>query len=207
MQVSLGTKSLAGSRVNVVGPPLTVAVWVPLDPQEMEYQLPVTSTASLNVMLTFASTATLACPPVGLVVVTSGGWSPRVIWCAPSPSTVSVANPFHSVAGSKASAPFGSPAWIVDLRRRVLSAVLVSPVPHSVPGSRPICPITSSTVVPLRRTTASSPLNQPAPFVWSAWARIAAFAELCATTNTSSLATVPVRLMVSPAVVLPLKNI
>ena len=47
------------------------------------------------------------------------------------------------------------------LRRSVLSAVLVSPVPHSVPGSTPIWPITSRIVVPLRRTTASSPLNQP----------------------------------------------
>ena len=66
-----------------------------------------------------------------------------------------------------------SPASTLALRRSVLSAVLVSPVPHSVPGSTPICPITSRIVVPLRRTTASSPLNQPEPFVWSACARIA----------------------------------
>ena len=32
------------------------------------------------------------------------------------------------------------------------------------------------TVVPLSSTTASSPLYQPEPFVWSAWARMVAFA-------------------------------
>jgi hypothetical protein len=47
----------------------------------------------------------------------------------------------------------------------VLSAVLVSPEPHSVPGSTPATPIASTIVLPFRRTTASSPLNQPAPFV------------------------------------------
>ena len=51
--------------------------------------------------------------------------------------------------------------------------VLVSPLPHSVPGSRPTCPIESTTVVPLRSTIASSPLNSEPPYVWSAWARIA----------------------------------
>ena len=118
-----------------------------------------------------------------------------------------VGNPSHSTEGSNASAPFGSPSVIVALRRSVLSAVLVSPDPHSVPGSKPIWPITSSTVVPLRRTTASSPLNQPAPFVWSATARIEGSAADCARTYTSPSATVPVRLIVSPAVALPLKNI
>ena len=115
--------------------------------------------------------------------VTTTGALPPVTVCAPSPSNVSVANPSHSMDGSNASEPFGSPATIVGLRRSVLSAVLVRPVPHSVPGSKPIWPITSSTVVPLRSTTASSPLNQPEPFVWSATARIDAFALACATTN------------------------
>ena len=125
----------------------------------------------------------------------------------PSPANVFVANPSHSTDGSKTSEPFESPAVIAALRRSVLSAVLASPDPHSVPGSKPIWPITSSTVVPLRSTTASSPLNQPAPFVWSATARIDAFALACATTKTSSSATVPVRLIVRPAVAEPLKNI
>ena len=120
---------------------------------------------------------------------------------------MSVAKPSHSTAGSKASEPFASPASTLALRRSVLSAVLVSPVPHSVPGSTPIWPITSRIVVPLRRTTASSPLNQPAPFVWSACARIARCALDCATTYTSPAATVPVRLIVSPAVAEPLKYI
>ena len=61
--------------------------------------------------------------------------------------------------------------------------------------------------MPLRRTTASSPLNQPEPFVWSACARIASLALACATTYTSPVATVPVRLIVSPAVAEPLKYI
>ena len=63
------------------------------------------------------------------------------------------------------------------------------------------------TVVPFRSTTASSPLYQLELFVWSAWARIVAFAEAWATTYTSPAATVPVRVMVRPAAALPLKNI
>ena len=161
----------------------------------------VTATGSLNVTTMLAPRATSTAPFAGVVLATDGASSPGVVVaCDPSPSNVSVAKPSHSVAGSKASEPFVSPASTLALRRRVLSAVLVSPVPHSVPGSTPICPITSRIVVPLRRTTASSPLNQPAPFVWSACARIAALALDCASTNTSPAATVPVRLIVSPAV-------
>ena len=62
-------------------------------------------------------------------------------------------------------------------------------------------------VPPLRRTTASSPLNQPDPFVWSAWAKMVVSADEWATTHTSPSATVPVRVMVSPAEALPLKYI
>ena len=62
------------------------------------------------------------------------------------------------------------------------------------------------TVVPFRSTMASSPLNQLELFVWSAWARIAAFAEPWATTYTSPAATVPVSVIVRPAEVAPLKN-
>ena len=73
--------------------------------------------------------------------------------------------------------------------------VLVRPLPHSEPGSNPTWPIESMMAVPLRRTKASSPLNQPAPFVWSAWARIVAPAEDWATTWTSPSATEAVRAM------------
>ncbi len=97
----------------------------------------------------------------------------------------------------------------VSLRRSVLSWVEVRPEPHSLGliGRKPIWPMTSIRDVPLRRATASSPLNQKAALVWSAWARMAALAEACARTKTSPAATVPVRLMVRPAVALPLKNI
>ena len=70
-------------------------------------------------------------------------------------------------------------------------------MPHCVPGSNPIWPITSRTVVPLRSMIASSPLNQPAPLVWSAWARIAALAPEFARTKTSPEATVPLSVIVS----------
>ncbi len=80
----------------------------------------------------------------------TAGWSPPVVVCAPSPSKVSVAKPSHSTAGSKASPPLVSPASTLGLRRSVLSIVLVSPVPHSVPGSTPIWPI-ESTMVRYRR--------------------------------------------------------
>jgi len=128
------------------------------------------------------------------------------VW-APRPSNVSVAKPSHSTDGSKASVPSASPAQTVDFRCSVLSAVDVRSDPHWEPGSNPIWPMTSRTVVPFRSTTASSPLKNPAPLVWSACARIAALAEDWASTNTSPLATVPVRLIVSPAEPEPLKNI
>ena len=85
--------------------------------------------------------------------------------------------------GRTRSVPTGSPWQTVALRRNVLSAVLVRPAPHSVPGSKPsLADHVEHDVVPLRRTTASSPLNQPEPFVWSACARIAAFAAAWART-------------------------
>jgi hypothetical protein len=58
---------------------------------------------------------------------------------------------------------------------------------------------------PLRSTTASSPLYQPEPLVWSAWPRMAATELDWATTKTSPAATVPVRVIVRPTVALPLK--
>jgi hypothetical protein len=56
-------------------PPETDAACEPLVPQLIEYQLPVTVTASLNVRLTFASTATFVAPSAGELPVTLGGSS------------------------------------------------------------------------------------------------------------------------------------
>ncbi len=139
--------------------------------------------------------------------VTTTGALPPATLCAPRPPNVSWAKPSHSSAGSNVSAPFGSPAWTVSLRRSVLSAVLVSPLPHSVPGSTPIWPTTSRTVEPLRSTIASSPLNHDVPEVWSATPRISGPALVGASTNASWLTSVPVRLIVSAAAVEPLKYI
>lgn len=110
MHVSFAEKSLAGSSVYVVALPPAVAEWLPLEPHEIENQAPVTSTGSLNVTLMFAPTGTFASPLPGDVETTWGGWSPGLLSWAPSPSKVSVANPFHSSAGLKASLPLGSPA-------------------------------------------------------------------------------------------------
>src|ERR687885_1532771 len=76
VQVSEPTKSVSGSSVNVVGPPVAVAVWPPLDVQEIENQLPVTFTGSLNVIVMLLFRATLPAPSVGLVLETVGAWSP-----------------------------------------------------------------------------------------------------------------------------------
>src|SRR5688572_4866844 len=112
------------------------------------------------------------------------GQDAAAVW-HPSCANVSLANPSHSTDGSNAFEPSTSPDVTLSFRLSVLSAVEVNPVPHSVPGSNPIWPITSITVEPFLRTTASSPLNQPEEFVWSACARIIALALACATTNTS----------------------
>jgi hypothetical protein len=164
-QDSAGAKSASGSIVKVVGPPLAVAVWSPLSAHEIENQAPATETGSLNVTERSEPTATPVAPAAGEVASTCGAASPTTVECAPRPVKSSVANPSHSTAGSKASLGFVSPVSIAPLRRRVLSAVLVSPVPHSVPGSKPSWPITSMSVAPFRSTTTSSPLNHPEPFV------------------------------------------
>ena len=177
VHVSSCTKSVSGFSVNVAGPPLAAAAWAPLVVHEIENHDPLTVTGSLKVTVTSASTATPVAPAVGVVDETCGAASVETKW-APRPVKSSVAKPSHWTAGSKTSFGSGSPASMAALRRSVLSAVLVRPVPHSVPGSKPRCPIESMTVAPLRSTTASSPLNQPAPFVWSAWARITGLAAL-----------------------------
>ena len=56
---------------------------------------------------------------------------------------MSTGKPSHSTDGSKGSVPSASPAVTAGLRRSVLSRVLASPVPHSTPGSKPICPMMS----------------------------------------------------------------
>lgn len=126
-----------------------------------------------------ALTVRVAAVPAG---VANAAHVSTAVRCPPSPSKVSIANPSHSAAGSKASVGLVSPASMVGFRRSVLSAVLVNPVPHSVPGSTPCWPIESITAPALRSRIASSPLNQPEPLVWSAWARIAGPAPYWATT-------------------------
>src|ERR687884_2332244 len=76
VQVSEPTKSLSGSSVNVVGPPLTAAVWPSLELHEIENQLPVTFTGSLKVIVTLLDRATSPAPLDGLVLETVGAASP-----------------------------------------------------------------------------------------------------------------------------------
>src|SRR5687768_7698041 len=72
-------------------------------------------------------------PPVGFVEGTTHG-SPLTAW-APRPSNVPLAKPSHSIAGSKTFEPSASPPETHAFRRRVLSSVLASPLPHSVTGT------------------------------------------------------------------------
>src|SRR5918912_4090017 len=76
VHVSEPVKSLSGSSVNVVGPPLAAAVWPPLELHEIENQLPVTFTGSLNVIVTLLFSATSPAPFAGVVLDTAGDWSP-----------------------------------------------------------------------------------------------------------------------------------
>src|SRR5688572_15370432 len=117
-QLSTEAKSLAGSRVNVIGPPETVAVLVPLS-QTMLNQLPVTFTGSLNVTLMLLFGATPAEPDAGAVLDTAGALSGGSPGWAPSARNVSVANPSHSVPGVKTSEPSASPVSIAALRLSV----------------------------------------------------------------------------------------
>ncbi len=89
----------------------------------------------------WVSSGRLDAPSTGMEPVTAGAESATQLatW-VPKPSNVLMAYPSHSRAGSKTSEPFGSPLHTVFFRLRVLSAVLVRPVPHSVPGSNPACP-------------------------------------------------------------------
>jgi hypothetical protein len=79
VQVSSFTKSESGSSVNVRGPPLDAAVCAPLLVQEIENQLPLTQTSSLNVIVMFVPTATSTAPLAGVVLATDGAASPPVL--------------------------------------------------------------------------------------------------------------------------------
>src|SRR5437764_13492844 len=76
VQLSEPTKSESGSSVKVVGPPLTLAVWPPLELHEIENQLPVTFTASLKVIVMLLPSAASPAPFAGVVLETVGAWSP-----------------------------------------------------------------------------------------------------------------------------------
>ncbi len=96
MQSSSAAKFVAGSSVNVVEPPETAAGWPPLVAQEMENQLPSTTTGSLKVIETFASRATPAALFAGVVETTIGAGSPSSsVVCDPKPLNVSCAKPSH----------------------------------------------------------------------------------------------------------------
>src|SRR6476646_7990371 len=77
---SPSAKSVSGSSVNVVGPPETAAVWVPLDAQEIENHEPETFTGSLKVTVIFASAATPPAPFDGEVEATAGAVSVGQGW-------------------------------------------------------------------------------------------------------------------------------
>src|SRR4051794_15601393 len=90
VQDSLEAESEVGSRVKVVGPPVTAAAWVPDVAQTIENQEPVTLTGSVKVTERFEPTATSVAPFEGVVVCTAGAWSP-----APAVTEIS-STPTHS---------------------------------------------------------------------------------------------------------------
>src|SRR5262245_50153137 len=101
VQVSPNVNDVSGFSVNVVGPPLTVAVWPPLVPHEIVNHDPVTFTGSLKVIETFVSAATSVAPSPGVVEETSGAAASvqAPVPVQPRPSKVSVAKPVHWTAG------------------------------------------------------------------------------------------------------------
>src|SRR4029079_8770674 len=80
VQLSENAKSMAGSSVNVVGPPLCAAVCEPLVAQTIVYQALDTFTASLKVMVMSVLKATADAPASGDVAVTAGALSPVQKW-------------------------------------------------------------------------------------------------------------------------------
>ncbi len=75
VQLSLRTKSSAGSSVNVVPSPLTVTAWSPLLVQASVNAPSAAFTGSENVISTSASSATSRSPAAGLVELTLGAVS------------------------------------------------------------------------------------------------------------------------------------
>lgn len=122
--------------------------------------------------------------------------------CDPRPLNVSTAKPSHWMEGSKVE-PHCEPTVMLALRRRVLSAVLVSPVPHSVVGLPAMTPRQSTMVPalpPLRRRTASLPVwwggQQPQVAVplaggWHGYARRIIMAWLLCCAHVIQSATCP----------------
>src|SRR5439155_3147621 len=76
VQLSENPKSTAGSRLNVVGPPLCVAVCEPLVAQLIVYQAVETSTGSLKVIAMLVLKETSVALFRGDVAVTAGALSP-----------------------------------------------------------------------------------------------------------------------------------
>src|SRR6266498_6008733 len=72
---SLYAKSVSGSNVKLVGPPLTAAGWLPLVAHKNVNQLPVTSTVSLKLIVILAAMATPIAPFDGVVLATAGAMS------------------------------------------------------------------------------------------------------------------------------------
>ena len=132
-----------GSSVYCVPLPLKEKATLPLTEQPSENAEALVVTASLNVTVGLTE-AVVVEPSAGLTETTVGAASTGLPGYPPRKSNESVAKPSHSIDGSKASDPLVSPAMTAALRRSVLSAVLVRPVPHSVPGSTPIWPMTST---------------------------------------------------------------
>src|SRR5436189_5848579 len=62
----------SGVSVNVLDPPLTVAVWPPLVEQEIVTHVPVTVTACENVTVTLVAGSTDVAPFAGVVEATDG---------------------------------------------------------------------------------------------------------------------------------------
>src|SRR5262249_44824423 len=73
---SSATKWVSGVSVNTVGPPLTLAVWIPLTLPTMVNQAPLTFTRSSNVTGIVVSIGTLVAFRPGTVENTSGSRSP-----------------------------------------------------------------------------------------------------------------------------------
>ena len=89
--------------MKVVGPPLTVAVWLPSG-HVIANQVPVTLTGSLNVIVTLLSSATPDALSAGVVEAMNGAASP-------SQKTGVVAEFLGAGAAAAKSAPLLSVSW------------------------------------------------------------------------------------------------